>query len=246
MNQKKISRITRKGRHIYTIEGVAKEFVGFTSMLNMIHKPWLLNWKVNNPDWEQKMKYAQKVGNIAHTYAEVRGIDGIMYSNVKSIKDTGERNRQLQNIMFMDAFLEGKRRTNIHMRNAMGAFDKWADEYEPLFLATEVRLIDVNSGFGCTVDAIVLIGSTIHVVDYKTSASISKENIMQIVMYTDVVMRNLAGGKRCIPTIVRLQKKNGRMHMNTFEDKFMEYKEMGHDLVKFYNAYNTRGLYGKN
>jgi len=233
MDQKKITRITRNGRHIYTMDGVAKEFVGFTSMLSMIHKPWLLKWKVNNPDWEQKMKYAQRVGNIAHGYAEAEGVQ---------MTDRFEE----KDMEFMNAFFIEKRKTNSHIKNAMTAFDKWVVEYKPLFLATEVRLIDVNSGFGCTVDAIVLIGSTIHVVDYKTSASISKENIMQIVMYTDVVMRNLAGGKRCIPAIVRLQKKNGRMHMNTYEDKFMEYKEMGHDLVKFYNAYNSRGLYGKN
>ena len=218
MTNKKIIRTTEKGRHVYRYSDSMKKYHGLTSILGVINKPWLTNWKLKNPGWRSRGLYAMRIGDNAHLYAQATA------------------NHNMKNRDLIIEFLERKRRANRDLGNCFIAFDRFVAEYKPIFLESEIMLLDPVLGFGCTVDAICIIDSDIHVIDYKTSDSISKEYKYQIAVCTDIVSRQLACGRKCIPTIVRIRK-NGKMHVNTYENEQQKSLETATYLIKFYNRH---------
>lgn len=217
----KIVRKNERGRHVYKVRGNPSNeyFFGITSALNIINKPYLIRWKINNPDWEKKMKHAGRIGSVVHKYCETRAkfnLNEINMNVVDALKKDNE------------------------VKNCINAFERFMRDYKPVILDAEVMLVDRNLGIGCTVDAIMKIGDEIYVVDYKTSQSINKEYKMQIVLCTELVEKFLSHGRKCIPMIIRLNKKNGRYYINKIEDRneYDKIKMAVENLVKFYNLYN--------
>lgn len=223
MQQKQVLRRTKKGGHFYSYLGETKEYPGLTSTLGIINEPWVTSWKLKTPRWKHITRRSQNVGIITHKYAEQRN----------KFPENGI-NHKLVDILSSDK----------EVYNAISAFECWIDEYRPIILGTEIQLIDPSVGFGCTLDAIVVIDDKIHVVDYKTSKSINKKHKIQVAMCANVARKQLTGGKECIPTLVHLNKKTGKQNMSKFKSAMYDLCEIGEDIVKMYNSYN-RGVYGK-
>ena len=216
-----IVRRTVNGKHVYSYRGDNREFVGITSMLGMINKPWITDWKLNNPNWEKDLRRAAMIGSIVHKYCQMRAyvgkdkIDRTLLYNMKSWSE---------------------------IMNCVNAFELFMYQYQPEFLFAELMCIDQYTGYGCTIDVGLKIKDKFYIIDYKTSSSVTNEHKIQVVMCTVAYMRHTYHNSLALPltpptpAILHLNKKTGKQKL--IEVERSNHFRVGSSLVRFYNDYN--------
>lgn len=106
-------------------------------------------------------------------------------------------------------------------RNSIAAWDEWRKSVPSLTIeATEVNLVSKTHRFGGTFDAVGLIEGERYVLDWKTSAKVYKDHLIQAAAYCILWNEN----NQSIPVsrfvVVRLDKKTGKFHLR--EEHFIE------------------------
>ena len=219
-----IIRRTVNGKHVYSYKGSDVEYTGITSMLGMINKPWITDWKLRNRNWEKDLRRAAMIGSIVHKYCQMRAYVG---------KDE------------IDRTLFYKMKSWSEIMNCINAFELFMYQYQPKFVFAELKCIEPYIGFGCTVDVVLNIKGKLYVIDYKTSSSVTKEHKIQVVMCTAAFIYHAYGNCPSIlteqpptPAILHLNKKTGKQKLIKIETTDLYYRDIGTHLVKFYNEYN--------
>lgn len=124
--------------------------------------------------------------------------------------------------------------------NAINAFELFMYQYQPKFIQSEYKCIGM--GYGCTIDAVLDIKGKIHVVDYKTSSSVTKEHKIQVVMCAMAYLFSTPElpptPKTVFPAILHLDKKTGKQRLILVDYlEFGDCLDIGTSLVELYNRY---------
>jgi len=136
---------------------------GVTTVLGILNKPALVPWanELGKQGIDVK-KYVDKmatIGTLAHYMIEC---------DLKEEKPT------------LDVY--SPEEINL-AENAFISYCEWKDEYKPVVIATELRLVSEQHGYGGTIDLYCEINNDRELVDFKTSSAIYPEHFAQLAAY---------------------------------------------------------------
>lgn len=175
------------GYHKYNKQGLlidAKEpgYWSVTTILDIIHKKWLWEWKLNlgRELSEKKSNDAAERGTIVHNILE--RIDLPISKILKP-------NRGDIYINFVDEeFI-------IH---ALQGYFRWVKDYQPKTIASELFVLNEKDGYAGTIDRVCEINGELWIVDFKTSKAIYRDYGLQLKAYEK------AFGKKCRMAVLQL------------------------------------------
>lgn len=205
--------------HTYTVN--EKVVYGTTSIINVLSKPALMFWAVNQSiDFmrtnlrpgksldEIQIKDLLENAKRAHTIKKNRSADtGTM------IHEWVEK--------FLKAGLTGKplpkKPVNKEMKNAIDGFIKWIKENDVKFLASEQKIYSKKYRYAGTLDIEALVNGKRTIIDIKTSKAIYPEMLLQASAYLKA--REEETGKKYDGGVIilRLSKEDKGKEIKSFE-----------------------------
>jgi hypothetical protein len=109
-------------------------------------------------------------------------------------------------------------------------FKEWYEDFKPdQVLATEISAINTRHGYGGTIDFVCIKGTTVYVIDFKTSANIWKSHELQLASYGKLLgytelhkqyPKKIDGLKLAILQLGYTKNKTKQYKLTEIEDKF--------------------------
>ena len=155
------------------------EVPSVTQALGMINKPFLVNW-ANKLGRDGKKtvdvtRVAALTGTLAHAYIQGFLEDPVNFMDNVVFDVESEEDAEIQKV-------------------ALSCFNKFTSFYDtvkPKLLKSEVSMImdkgDMSDRYGGTIDYIAEIDGEPVIIDFKTSANVSNEYLLQLVAYYNLL-----------------------------------------------------------
>jgi hypothetical protein len=202
--QKIISNNTKVHTQYYTKDG--DNVVGVTTILNVLAKPFLLDWAWNcglaKQDYRKIRDKASEIGTITHLL--------VMHHLKHVTPDLSEYSQQNINVA----------------QNCMKSFYEWekVHKIEPLML--EIPLVSDIYRYGGTPDFIGNIDGKLELIDFKTSKAIYSDYVTQCCAYIQLAKE--AGHNINRARILRI----GRDDNEGFEERLIVKFDLEFELFK--------------
>lgn len=171
-------------------------FPSVTTVTGIIDKPYLRYWygKNGTPACEKVMSESSEVGSAVHSY-----IEGF-FNDFKELPKQLDKNKFPTNADKNEKYLQ-----------AIHNFHVFEKKYKPKPLAQEYVVYSRSYQYAGTVDGLFKIGKSVVMLDWKTSAKISQEYVLQLNAYNCAQKEMLELGITKLPPpsqlwIVRLDK----------------------------------------
>lgn len=173
-------------KHVYTVAG--KEVQSVTGILDIISKPALVYWAVN-----QACGYFQKMLKPGEALDEIQ-IKRLVEDAKWAHKRASSRAADIGTLAheWMQKFGEGAIAgaptlpllpVNRAARSACDAFLEWEDKHKVKFLHCEMKIYSLGHNYAGTCDADAIVDGERCIIDYKSSSGIYPEMGLQLAAY---------------------------------------------------------------
>lgn len=149
----------------YNING--KEYVSVTTVLSVLSKPFLTNWKVKlgKEESDKISGEAADIGKQVHQALEIVVLHQLGFLGSPFPKLTKDEKKIVQ--------------------NAMNEYLKWQKKTGFKPISPEMTVHSETYGYAGTLDCVGTIGDEIVIIDWKTSKRIYKDYYLQLAAYRD-------------------------------------------------------------
>ncbi len=202
-------------------EGKRVQAYGVTSCLQIINKPALMYWAVN-----QAIAHLENNWDINGDYDEVQKKN--LLEEAKKAHRTKSQEAADVGTMFhewaedyINAKLQGKKAPeypkNKQLRSAVDSFLKWESENNVEWLEAEKKLYSIKHGFAGTCDGLARVNGVLSAIDFKTSSGIYDEMFLQASAYAKAIEEEYGDSIKQV-WIIRVSKTGGEFEAQKAEN----------------------------
>lgn len=203
MNRELIQITNNRGQgRVYKSELSPYPLWSVTTILSMVNKPVLAAWKVRKTleyvrdtlnihgagsasyiSADAKTKMLLEARDIPNVVASAAAAVGTAAHNIIDQHISHGRPLWQDNLPLLHLDADSVRLVD----NCISGFEKFCQEFEPTFLASEFGISSIHHGYAGTVDALAKVGGKHVVIDFKTGSGIYDEAGLQLASYVEAL-----------------------------------------------------------
>ena len=179
-----ISTIKRSGSRFYVHPKSGDKFIGVTSVISMLPKPFLQYW-ASKVVAESAVENIGAVMNLISSGDKTAAIDMLKRAPTRSSGAAADTGTQLHAIA--EQLNKGEDIGKVHpdLSDSVDQYKRFLDDWQPEFLEAEATVFNYDDEWAGTLDGIARIGDETIMFDLKTGKGVYEEVSLQLSAYAN-------------------------------------------------------------
>ena len=224
-------------RHIYFVD--SKIVYGVTSIVDILNKPALLYWAVN-----QAVDFLRANWQPGKAYDEVQ-IKGLLEDAKKAHQIKKDKTADVGTMIhdWLESYVKAriekkpvpKRPINKKMQNAIDGFFNWAKKNKVQLIASEQKIYSRKFKYAGTFDLDAMVNGKRTIIDFKTGKALYPEMFLQAAAYLQAKEEEIGKKYDGGVIILRLSQEDKEKEIVSFEVKQVD-REQVENLIKVFRC----------
>ena len=201
MTEPQVKTIKRKGSRFYVHPSSNEKFIGVTSVIRMLPKPFLQYWAAKMVA-ESAVENIGAVMNLISSGDKSAAVDMLKRAPTRSSGAAADTGTQLHAIA--EQLNKGEDVGLVHpdLSPSVDQYKKFLDDWQPEFLEAEATAFNYDDKWAGTLDGICKIGGESIIFDLKTGKGVYDEVSLQLTAYANATcLVDPDGKERALPEI---------------------------------------------